>query len=463
MNVFTKEIERYERLRKDRREKKRTYHNLNVWIIILFSVIGVITIASCLGQAKQGTKPIKPSATPQAEQKENQTKTVLIEEIDLKNQQITFRELETKDKLVLFYQGGTNILNRFQKQISITQLTLGEIVTITYTKQGNQLSTIAIEEDYWEYKEVGNYTINYEQKFIQIGEDRYQFDENLFIAGTEKQLTLLDINRKDELTIRGKEGKVYSVLVTKGHGYIKLHNYADLVGGSIEVGYGIITPITEDMLIVAREGKYKVTFENGELTGTKHVIVKKDEETVLDLSDYKISKDRIGTIQFQINPKGASLFLNGTEHKYEKPIELNYGKHKVEVRLEGYESYVGELTVAEPSQVIEVELVDNVKNEEDTEKDESEEDEEEKEEEDSSKDESVTEEGKVIEVTSPKGAEVYWDGTYQGVAPVKFKKVTGTHTISLRQSGHETKSYTVEVVKDGEDATFSFPDMVKVE
>lgn len=428
---------------------------------MLFLLIGGITVISYLKQERPSNTVVAPLKTPQAEQDIMQTKTVLIEKIDEKKQEITFKELETEDTSTLYYHGGTSILNRFGKQISITQLTLGEIVTISYKEEDKKLFTIAEEDRFWEYKEVNNYSINYEQQFIQIGESRYQLNKQLFIAGDKNQLTLLDINPKDELTIRGKEGKVYSILVTKGHGYIKLHNYADLVGGSIEVGYGIISPITEDMLIVAREGKYKVVFENGELTGTKYVTVKKNEESILDLSDYKISKDRIGTIQFEINPSGAILLLNGIEYNYKKPIELNYGTHKVEVRLEGYESYLGDLKVSQPSQVIEVELVDMVKDESDKTPEEDESDS--QEEEDSSNEQTETEEGKVMEVTSPKGAKVYLNGNYQGVAPVKFKKIIGTHIISLRQSGYETKSYTVEVIKDGANATFSFPDMVKTE
>lgn len=428
-------------------------------------MIAMMTVVDYLKQTEHKSTTSAPSKVPQSQQQKLQTKTLLVEQIDEKKQEITLRQLDTTETITLSYQGGTNILNRFQKQISAKQLTLGEIVTVSYDDETKKSSKIVVDDNYWEYKEVSNYSINYEEKFIQIGESRYQFDESLFVAGTKKQLTLLDINPKDELTIRGKEGKVYSILVTKGHGYIRLQNYTDLVGGSIEVGYGIISPITEDMLIVAREGTYKVMFENGELTGTKYVTVKRDEESILELSDYKIAKDRIGTIQFEINPKGAILFINGIETNYEKPMELNYGKHNVEVRLEGYESYKGELHVSEPSQVIEVDLVDNITSESDKDEseDENEEDKEEEKEEDSSKEESVTEEGKVIEVTSPKGAKVYFDGTYQGEVPITFKKITGTHTISLRQSGYETKSYTVEVMKDGENATFSFPDMVKTE
>ena len=56
--------------------------------------------------------------------------------------------------------------------------------------------------------------------------------------------------------------------------------------------------------------------------------------------------------------------------------------------------------------------------------------------------------------------EVYLDGNYIGIAPCNFKKVTGTHVITLRANGYQTKSYTIDVEDDGNSVSFSFSALI---
>ena len=64
---------------------------------------------------------------------------------------------------------------------------------------------------------------------------------------------------------------------------------------------------------------------------------------------------------------------------------------------------------------------------------------------------------------APAGAEVYLDGNYVGVSPCSFKKVEGVRVITLRKSGYETRSYTVNIDNAEKDLSYSFADLVKQE
>ena len=64
-----------------------------------------------------------------------------------------------------------------------------------------------------------------------------------------------------------------------------------------------------------------------------------------------------------------------------------------------------------------------------------------------------------VYIDAPSGAEVYLDGTYIGVAPVSFAKEAGTHNITLRKSGFETRSYTIVVDSEEKDISYSFADL----
>ncbi|CCZ51687.1 putative uncharacterized protein [Clostridium sp. CAG:75] len=66
-----------------------------------------------------------------------------------------------------------------------------------------------------------------------------------------------------------------------------------------------------------------------------------------------------------------------------------------------------------------------------------------------------------ITVTAPRGVEVYLDNVYKGLAPCKFKKVIGSQTVTLSQTGYVTKSYSIDILDDDEDVTLKFADLVK--
>ena len=69
---------------------------------------------------------------------------------------------------------------------------------------------------------------------------------------------MMEINKQDVLTVRGTGYNVYSVVKSRGHGYIRLSHYKDFIGGMIEVGDSMILPVTKNMLITVGEGSYKV-------------------------------------------------------------------------------------------------------------------------------------------------------------------------------------------------------------
>ncbi|MCQ2520328.1 MAG: PEGA domain-containing protein [Lachnospiraceae bacterium] len=66
-----------------------------------------------------------------------------------------------------------------------------------------------------------------------------------------------------------------------------------------------------------------------------------------------------------------------------------------------------------------------------------------------------------ITIPAPAGVEVYWDGNYMGLAPISIKKVSGTHVITLRKTGFETRSFTVMIEDSKEDISYTFDELPK--
>ena len=64
-----------------------------------------------------------------------------------------------------------------------------------------------------------------------------------------------------------------------------------------------------------------------------------------------------------------------------------------------------------------------------------------------------------VHIDAPENVEVYLDGNYVGISPCSFKKTSGSHVITLRKSGYETRSYTVQVDDEQKDVSYSFVDL----
>ena len=76
---------------------------------------------------------------------------------------------------------------------------------------------------------------------------------------------------------------------------------------------------------------------------------------------------------------------------------------------------------------------------------------------------SATQTSYKVHIDSPVGAEVYLDGNYIGISPVDFEKKAGNYVVSLRKTGYQTRSYTLQVDSEEKDVTYSFSELTKLD
>ena len=83
---------------------------------------------------------------------------------------------------------------------------------------------------------------------------------------------------------------------------------------------------------------------------------------------------------------------------------------------------------------------------------------------DDKKDEVVSSKGKYkVYIDAPDGVEAYLDGSYIGVTPVSFNKVPGSCVVTLRKSGYQPRSYTLQIDEEEKDINYSFTDLIKLD
>ncbi|MFT4144964.1 MAG: PEGA domain-containing protein [Mobilitalea sp.] len=463
------------------KDRKMHFNKMNRPIFSLLmglgflSVILLITMLTATG-GNRNSRGIN-AQNPEKDNQESREETTselpvlaIVKAIDYDNKLITLHDVEAQRIVELSYTGGTDIRDKYDKIIAMSQMKTGMMVDALYQEEQNKLLKMNISSKAWEYIGVSNFTIDQGAKMMKIASSKYRFTNDVLVLNDLEEVSLSTLTEQDELTVRGYEEIIYSIIVTRGHGTVVLEDYDTLLGSEITIGYEAVQQITEDMELNVREGEFNLTVDTGDYSATKRVTVLRNEVNRVSLSDLAPETIRIGKVIFKITPFGADLYIDGDLFSYAEPIELPYGDHSIKVTNGGYTAYQGTLTIDSAGKTVKIDLPKSQSSEqatvEETEGTSTDTTDDTSNGTTDSENESGTEDGSedfdfdsehLIYVQEPIGASVYIDGVYQCTAPGSFKKIIGTHVITFIRDGYVTKSYTVEISDDGVDAYFTFP------
>lgn len=383
--------------------------------------------------------------------------TAVLVDINSADNTVTLLNLDLGKQYTLSVDGTTRYTDKYGKAISLEQLGEGDIVDVTFLKTKKHLTTMQLSRSAWQYDDVERYELNTVRREVTIGEEVFKLSRDTRYFSQGHSIEEMDLNPSDILTFHGIDTTVLSVTVEKGHGYLRLVNDENFIGGWLEIGQEQIVRITEDMLVTVPEGSYQVDISYNGGGGTKSVVINRNEETTLDIGDLEVAEAQYGMVLFSMNPSGAELYIDGSQVDPSQPITLEYGIHQIIAKADGYKSLTQYLRVAQESAGVDVELD---KADSDSDSDEST---------GSSASTSSTATSATSDTTTtyyrvhidaPENVEVYLDGNYVGISPCSFKKTSGSHVITLRKSGYETRSYTVQVDEEKKDVSYSFVDLV---
>ncbi len=430
---------------------------------------GCTSEASNVGVAKDKDQAMDTGFTASTAGSYDSADTAVVTTIDQENSAAVFMNMETGRQYTLYYDGTTYVKDKHDGPMTISQIKPGDVVDVTFLKGKKHLASIKRSPQAWVYDEIQNYDLGGPNKTASIGSSTYALPDDVVVLSEGERSEVMDVVAQDVLTVSGIDHKIYSISVERGHGYLRLKNDQALIGGWIEVGNSVIREITEDMLLVVPEGSYQVLLSNYGTSGTKDVVIERDKEVVLDVGDLEITENKTGRILFNVTPDTAKVSIDGKVVDISKAIELPYGIHQVHLEARGYDSLTKYIQVGSEFATISFELEEERDDDErrtvsnntieDTYKP--------REPVQNTNNESLSENalkpksGNRVYIDGPKNVEVYLDNNYVGISPVSFKKTVGSHTITLRKSGYKTKSYTIYLYNDGEDITYSFPELLQ--
>ncbi len=151
----------------------------------------------------------------------------------------------------------------------------------------------------------------------------YAYNDDLLVFSDGRQIDPLEITPEDEVTLRGMNGQAFSVVVTRGHGYIKPNNFKGILPAvRLRCRARQFSRSQRDMLLVVPEGQQLVTMKNGDLMAEVTVEVKRGQVTKVDMAKYQNQVPDTARVTFDVNPQGAELYVNGSITDPSKPVSL---------------------------------------------------------------------------------------------------------------------------------------------
>ena len=413
----------------------------------------------------------------------------IVTNLDEVNGKITLRAVNYSTEVTLSYNGGADVRDKYGNVLSMKQMELGCVVDAVYDSNRDKLVSLYVSknEKVQKMEAVSGAIVDNLEKTVKINGTIYQMKDNTSAFSDNNEIGVDEICSEDQITVWLYNDIICSMYVELGHGYVRLSDYASYIGGMVEIGYDVIVPVTEDMLLTVREGEYTLRIAKGNDVGTKTVEVIKNQEVDISLADIAIEPKQTGSVLFSVTPSDATVYIDGKKVNTEGAIDLEYGKHDIYIVAEGYNSYSASFNVNYAYKIKKYTLTAEGATTEDgssttttgqntssgttatgttaTGTSESETAETATTQSSTQKTPSTDTGNKTdnkVTITAPSGASVYFDGEYIGIAPISFTKITGSHIITFSKTGYLSKSYTVTFTENGKDSELKYDDLISI-
>ena len=263
----------------------------------------------------------------------------LIIKNDMTAEYMILEQLSNDKQYMYYYSLGTSFKNKYGEHATVSEFEPGRIVTIGQKDDEGKLSSMQISDEVWEYDGITRFSVDTDRKVFKIADTNYAYDDSVPVISGDNYISVEDLTSLDELKVVGIGRKIYSILVTTGHGTLELKNTSLFEGSYIQIGTKIFAEITSNMQLDVEEGTYTVAVAKDGYGGSTEVTIEKGGVTTLDLDELKGEGPKYGKILFAIPVEGATLSIDGEQVDYSQPVSLKYGVHALTVEASGYDTW----------------------------------------------------------------------------------------------------------------------------
>ncbi len=342
---------------------------------------------------------------------------------------MTLYDIENETTVTLTINGATRFEDEYGTPIVQEKIMVGHIVSVKYDKDTYIPEEVKLSPQIQEIKNLSTLTIDETLKTIQIGADIYDYTDEIVALNGAEGLVLSDLSVADDIVVRAYKGKVWSIIVENGHGYIVLENYSAYLDGRLEIGNRTSHTIIKDMRVAVPVGVHQVIITKEDMAPySASINIEEDQDYVIDLSDLQ---PQMAQVDFEIVQEDARLFINDVETEItDEPLEMDFGQYNIKVKKDGFMDWEGIVVIDQLyiKQVIDMDV-----------------------------------EPLQLHMTGPDGAEFYLDGVlkgyFSGSDPISVPIVAGGHVLTIRKDGFQSWSQSIFVEDIGEDIYYTVTEL----
>lgn len=256
------------------------------------------------------------------------------------------------------YDFSTKFFDKYGKNEPKERFTVGRVIELDAKDENGFLTGLHISDEVWEKKDIIRFAVNMEEGVFTIGDDNYSIKNKVDVFSNEDKIQLTDLWEEDVLSVVGLGNRVLSVVVTRGHGELKLVNTELFKDSLFNFGDQIFDKVSEGLVIHVPEGTYDFTVAKDGWGSTTEITIVRGEVTEVDLDSIKGDGPKKGKVTFHINVEDVKVRIDYKEVDHSQPVELVYGTHVLEISATGYTSWRGKIVVGAENSTIEIELVE---------------------------------------------------------------------------------------------------------
>ncbi len=278
--------------------------------------------------------------------KYDSTDTAVVRSVDPEERTVTLCQHELGRYYTLHYDNTSMIYDKHRRPVSATLLQPGEVVDATFLHQSKHLNSLVGSGAVWEREDLRVYQIDTEREMISFDGQNYHLPPTALLLNREngigERILAEEILDGDVLCVSGIDKEIYSVVVTSGHGYLRLTSTqvgdADIYGAWINLDNRVIQRVNSRTLLAAPEGTYNMQIIGQGANDSRVVTIERGRETVIDSSTIRMETPDTTEITIEVLPEEAEAVIkaDGKEIPRGMPAFLTQGVHTIEVSAEGY-------------------------------------------------------------------------------------------------------------------------------
>ncbi|WP_029487946.1 PEGA domain-containing protein [Candidatus Epulonipiscium viviparus] len=271
----------------------------------------------------------------------------VVTEID--GNKLIITNVDNHEPIELNIVGSSSISDKYNKQIPLSQIVLGEIVDVSYKINSHDIVSLQIHPMAFMHHNIANTQIDTKSQTVSIGTKKYHIDELAIFQNPNQEILsdLSNLTEFDEILIKGLEDDIYSLNIINGLGYIQVTNLPS-ENGRLEINRQRQIPLNTlpDNTVKVQAGTYNLALylENYLPIIVEDAIIEYGQTYILDAANIQpITYDV--AIKIVNNNQPYNLSIDNISYGETRNFQLPRGTYTLDITSAGFYDYSHEFKV----------------------------------------------------------------------------------------------------------------------